>query len=86
MSCVEVVALIRDVFLRLVAKMSDQFLEHQINIKFCVKLGKNASDTCAMQSEAYGGEAMKKSSIFEWHKQFKEGHENVEDGERSGHS
>jgi hypothetical protein len=23
-------------------------------------------------SEAYGGEAMKKSSIFEWHKQFKE--------------
>jgi hypothetical protein len=29
-----------------------------------VKLGKNASDTCAMLFEAYGGEAMKKSSIL----------------------
>jgi hypothetical protein len=37
-----------------------------------VKLEKNATDTCAMLSEAYGGEAMKKSSVFELHKQFKE--------------
>jgi len=44
-----------------------------------MKLGKNASDTCAMLSEAYGGEAMKKSSAFEWHKRFKEGHENMDD-------
>jgi hypothetical protein len=28
--------------------MNYQFLEQQINIKFCAKLGKNASDTCAM--------------------------------------
>jgi hypothetical protein len=40
--------------------MSDRFLEQRNNIKFCVKLGKNASDTFAMLSEAYGGEAMKK--------------------------
>jgi len=46
-------------------------LEQPINIKFCVKLGKNASDTCAMLSEAYEGEAMKKSSVSEWHKWFK---------------
>jgi hypothetical protein len=38
-----------------------------------VKLEKNASDTCAMLSRVYGGEAMKKSSVFEWHKWFKEG-------------
>jgi hypothetical protein len=38
-----------------------------------VKLGNNASDTCEMLSEAYGGEAMKKSSVSEWHKQLKEG-------------
>jgi hypothetical protein len=31
-------------------KMSDQFLGQQINIKFCVKLGKNANDTCAILS------------------------------------
>jgi hypothetical protein len=37
-----------------------------------VKLGKNASDTCALLSEAYGVEDVKKSSILEWHKWFKE--------------
>jgi hypothetical protein len=48
-----------------------------------VKLGKNASDICAMLSEAYGGETVKKSTGFEWHKLFKEGLENVEDDEGS---
>jgi hypothetical protein len=28
--------------------------------------------TCVLLSEAYGGEAMKKSSVFEWQEQFKE--------------
>jgi hypothetical protein len=45
--------------------MNDRSLEQRINIKFYVKLGKHASETCAMLSEAYGGEAMKKSSVFE---------------------
>jgi hypothetical protein len=40
-----------------------------------MKLGNNASDTCAMPSEAYGGEAMKKSSLLVCHKWFKEGYE-----------
>jgi hypothetical protein len=44
--------------------MSDQFLEQQINIKFCVKLGKNASDICAVLPKAYRGEGMKKSRVF----------------------
>jgi len=30
-----------------------------------------------MLSEAYGGEAMKKSSVSDWQKRFKEGRENV---------
>jgi hypothetical protein len=58
-SYVEDMAFIRRVFLRLVAKMSDCFLEQWINIKFCVKLGKNESDTCAVLSEA-----LKTSSVF----------------------
>jgi hypothetical protein len=58
------------VFLRFIAKMSDMFLQQRINIEVCVKPGKNASGTCAVLSEAYGREAMKKSSVFEWHKQF----------------
>jgi uncharacterized metal-binding protein len=57
-SCVEVVALIRRVSLRLVAKMSDRFLEQRIDTKFCVKLGKNASDSCEMLSEEYRGESI----------------------------
>jgi hypothetical protein len=36
-----------------------------------VKLGRNASDTCAILSKAYGEDAMKKSRVFEWHEQFK---------------
>jgi hypothetical protein len=44
--------------------MRDWFLEKKINIKFCVKLGKNAGDICAMLSETYRGEAMKKSSVL----------------------
>jgi hypothetical protein len=58
-------------------------MSDQINIKFCVKLRKNARDICAVLFETYGGKAMKKSGIFELHKQFEEGCKNMEDDERS---
>jgi hypothetical protein len=38
------------VFLHLVSDLSDRFLEQQINVKFCVKLGKNLCDACAVFS------------------------------------
>jgi hypothetical protein len=38
-------------------------LQQRIYLKFYVKLGNNASDTCAMLSEAYEGEAMKMSGV-----------------------
>jgi hypothetical protein len=38
-----------------------------------------------MLTQAYGADAMKKSSVFEWHTRFKEGQENVKDDERTGH-
>jgi hypothetical protein len=41
---------------------------------FSVKFGKNASGICVMLSEAFEGEAMKKSSDFKWHKRFKKSH------------
>jgi hypothetical protein len=53
-----------------------------MDVKCCVKLGKNASDTCAMLSEAYEGEIMKKSSVSVWHKWFKEDRDDVEGDER----
>jgi hypothetical protein len=36
-----------------------------------------------MLTEAYGAEATKKSSVFKWHKNFKEGREDVKDDERT---
>jgi hypothetical protein len=54
-------------------KMSDKNLEQRINIKFCVKIGKSASETLALLTVAYVEHAMKKSSVSEWHRQFKEG-------------
>jgi hypothetical protein len=56
---VKVVSLKRRISLRLHAEMRDRFLEQRINVKFYVKLGKYASDACAMLSDAYGGEAVK---------------------------
>jgi hypothetical protein len=36
-------------------------------------------------SETYGGEALKKSSVFKRHKRFEKDRENVEGDERSGY-
>jgi hypothetical protein len=58
--------------------MSGRFLDKRIIIRFCVKLRKNATDTCEILSEDYGRETMKKSSVFVWHKRFKESRENAE--------
>jgi hypothetical protein len=63
--------------------MSDKNLEQRINIKFCVNIGKSASETLALLTVAYSEYTMKKSSVFEWHRPFKEGRENVQDDPRS---
>jgi hypothetical protein len=64
--------------------MTDRLLEQRINIKICAKLDKSASETLQMLTEVYGADAMKKSSVFEWYKRFKEGREDVKDDERTG--
>jgi transposase len=64
--------------------MSDKNLEQRINIKFCVKIGKSASETLTLLTLAYGEYALKKSSVFQWHRRFKEGREDVQDDPRSG--
>jgi hypothetical protein len=53
--------------------MSDKNLEQRKNIKFCVKTGKSATETLAILTVACDEYARKKSSVFEWHKRFKEG-------------
>jgi hypothetical protein len=63
--------------------MSDKNLEQRIKVKFCVKICKSASETLALLTVAYGEYAMKKSSVFEWHRRFKEGR-GVQDDPKSG--
>ena len=61
-------------------------LEERYAIKFCFKLGKNATKTYEMLQTAFGPCCLSQASVFEWHKRFKEGRESVRDDERCGRS
>ena len=61
-------------------------LEERYAIKFCFKLEKTATETYGMLQTAYGPSCMNRSSVFQWHKRFKEGRESVRDDERCGRS
>ena len=64
----------------------EDILEERYAIKFCFKLGKNASETYGMLQNAFRPSCMKRVSVFGWHKRFKEGRESVKDDERCGKS
>ena len=57
-------------------------LEERYAIKFCFKLGKNATEMYGMLQTAFGVSWMNRASVFEWHKRFKEARESVRDDER----
>ena len=61
-------------------------LEERYAIKFCFKLGKNATETYGMLQTAFRPSCMNQASVFEWHKRFEEGRESVRDDERCGRS
>ena len=61
-------------------------LEEWYAIKFCFKLGKNATETHGMLQISFGASCMNWASVFEWQKRFKEGRESVRDDERCGRS
>ena len=61
-------------------------LEELYAIKFCIKLGKNATETYGMLQTAFPPSCMNRASVFEWHKKFKEGRESVRGDERCGRS
>ena len=61
-------------------------LEEQYAIKFCFKLGKNATEMYGMLQPAFQPSCMNWASVFEWLKRFKEGRESVRDDERCGKS
>ncbi|GBN20695.1 Putative uncharacterized protein FLJ37770 [Araneus ventricosus] len=59
-------------------------MEQLVNIKFCFKLGKTATETHEMLVKVYDVDAVSKKCIFEWFKRFRDGKENVKDEPRSG--
>ena len=61
-------------------------LEERYAIKFCFKLGKNATEMYGILQTAFGASCMNRVSVFEWQKRFKEGRESVRDDEKCGRS
>ncbi len=55
-------------------------------MKFCFKLGKNATEMYGILQTAFQPSCMNRASVFEWHKRFKKGSESVRDDERYGRS
>jgi hypothetical protein len=50
----------------------DQQFEQRINIKFLVKLGKRGPEICQMLQQAYGEDALKRSTVFKWAQCYQE--------------
>jgi hypothetical protein len=59
-------------------------MEQRAAIKVCVILKKTATETFEILKSVYGEEYLLRTSVFEWHKRFKEGQESLQDDERQG--
>ena len=69
-----------------ISKMQSDTLEERYAIRFCFKLGRNATETYGMLQTAFRPSCTNRASVFEWHKRFKEGTESARDDERCGRS
>jgi histone-lysine N-methyltransferase SETMAR len=58
--------------------------EQCVVIQFCCKGDFSATKTVELIQKAYSDAALSQTTIFEWHKRFREGRESVKDDERSG--
>ena len=67
-----------------ILKIQSDTLKEQYAIKFCFKLGKNATETYGMLQKAFRPSCKNRASVFEWHKRFKEGRESMRDDETVG--
>ena len=56
-----------------ISKMQSDTLEERYAIKFCFKLGKNATETYVILQTAFWTSCMNRASVFDWHKRFKKG-------------
>ena len=69
-----------------ISKMQSDTLEERYAIRFCFKLGKNATETYGMFQTAFRPSCMNWASGFECHKRFKQGRVYVRDDERCARS
>ncbi|KAL4142816.1 hypothetical protein QTP88_005213 [Uroleucon formosanum] len=67
-----------------VLKMGDNNFEQRCAIRFCFKLGHNATETFQKLQQAYGEDVLSRARVFRWFKAFSEGRELIEDEPRSG--
>jgi hypothetical protein len=58
--------------------------EQPVVIKFCYKVNFSATKVVELIQKAYGDAALSRTTLFEWHKRFREGRESVKYDERSG--
>jgi hypothetical protein len=70
-----------EVFLLLIRKMTDTKIEQRTNIKFLAKLKKTATKMYQLLREVYREDALSRARVFEWHRRFLGGREDVEDDE-----
>jgi hypothetical protein len=59
-------------------------VEQRVNVKFCVKLGKFATETYNLLKIVYGNECLSRTQVFDWFKRFKEGRKETGDDQRPG--
>jgi hypothetical protein len=58
-------------------KMKD--LEERACVKFCLNLGKTATETWKMLQQAFGDKCMSRSQCFEWYSRFKTGRTSIDE-------
>ena len=46
-------------------------VEQRVNVKFCVKLGKSATETYDLLKKVYGDECLSRTQVFKWFKGLK---------------
>jgi hypothetical protein len=55
-----------------------------VNIKFCLKTSKSATETLQLIKQTYGDNALSRTRVFKWYARFLGGRENLNDDESSG--
>lgn len=59
-------------------------MEQRAVIKFHAKLGTSASQTLELMQKVYGDDCLSRPRVFEWHKRFLVGREDLEDDKHTG--